>query len=52
MKMRLKMKIRTAWSVRIRSFSGPYFSAFELNMDQKNSEYGQLSRSVDHIDTT
>ena len=25
-------------SVRIRSFSGPYFSAFGLKMDQKKSE--------------
>ena len=25
--------------VRIRSFSGPYFLAFRLNTDQKNSEY-------------
>ena len=49
-------------SVRIRSFSGPNFPAFELNTerygvslcikseygentDQKNSEYGQFSRS-------
>ena len=30
-------------SVRIRSFSGPYFSAFGLNTDQKNSEYGHFS---------
>ena len=46
-------------SVRIRSFSGPYFSAFELNpeiygvfnpnagkADQKNSEYGQFLSSI------
>ena len=32
----------TAWSVRIRSYSGPYFSAFGLN----NSKYGQFLRSV------
>ena len=43
-------------SVRIRSFSGPYFPAFRLsispysvrmreNTDQKNSEYGLLLRS-------
>ena len=29
-------------SVRIWSFSGPYFPAFGLNTDQKNSEYGQF----------
>ena len=50
-------KLRKVTSVRIRSFSGPYFSAFGLNIspysvrmrentDQKNSEYRQLSRSV------
>ena len=33
-------------SVRIRSFFGPYFSAFGLNTDQKISEYGHFSRSV------
>ena len=33
-------------SVRIRSFSGPYFSAFGLNTDQKNSESRPFSRSV------
>ena len=32
-------------SVRIRSFSGPYIPAFELNTDQKNSEYEHFSRS-------
>ena len=32
-------------SVLIRSFSGPYFPAFGLNTDQKNSEYGHFSRS-------
>ena len=34
-------------SVRIRSFSGPYFFAFRMreNTDQKNSEYGHFSRS-------
>ena len=33
-------------SVRIWSYSGPYFPAFELreNMDQNNSEYGHFSR--------
>ena len=33
-------------SVRILSFSGPYFSAFGLNTDQKISEYGHFSRSI------
>ena len=32
-------------SVRIRSFSGPYFPVFELNTDQKNYKYGHFSRS-------
>ena len=31
--------------VRIWSYSGPYFPAFGLNMDQNNSEYGHFSRS-------
>ena len=30
-------------SVRIRSFSSPYFPAFRLNTDQKNTEYGHFS---------
>ena len=29
-------------SVLIPSFSGPYFTVFELNVDQKNSEYGHF----------
>ena len=33
-----------AKSVRIRSFSGPYFPAFRLNTDQNNSEYGYAVR--------
>ena len=33
-------------SVRIRSFSGPYFPAFGLNTDETNSEYGHFLRSV------
>ena len=32
-------------SVRIRSYSGPYFSAFGLNTDKNNSEYGHFSCS-------
>ena len=39
-----------AKSVRIRSYSSPYFPAYGLNMreniDQSNSEYGHLLRSV------
>ena len=34
-------------SVRIWIFSAPYFPPFGLNADQKNSEYGHFSRSVD-----
>ena len=33
--------------VRIRSFSGPYFPAFGLTTDQKNSEYEHFVRSGD-----
>ena len=33
-------------SVRIRSFSGLYFSASGLNTDQKKSEYGHFLRSA------
>ena len=32
-------------SVRIRSYSGPFFPTFGLNTDQINSEYGHFSRS-------
>ena len=32
-------------SVRIWSYSSPYFSAFGLNTDQNNSEYGHFLRS-------
>ena len=32
-------------SVCIRSFSGPYFPAFRLNTDEKNSEYRHFSSS-------
>ena len=32
-------------SVRIWSYSSPYFPAFTLNTDQKISEYGHFSRS-------
>ena len=44
-----KLFIHCVKSVRIRSFSGPYFPAFGLNTDQKNFEYGQFSRSVSNI---
>ena len=37
-------------SVRIRDFSGPYFTAFELNTDQQNFEYGHFSRSAQQGD--
>ena len=33
-------------SICIRSFFGPYFPTFGLNTDQKNLEYGHVSRSV------
>ena len=36
-------------SVRIRSFSGPYFPSFGLNTHQKNSEYGHFSRSAEQL---
>ena len=36
-------------SVRIRSFSDPYFPAFRLNTDQKTSEYESVSRSGNNL---
>ena len=41
-------KIDYHWvkSVRIRSYSGPYFPAFGLSTDQNNSESGRFSYSV------
>ena len=39
-------------SVRIRSYSGPYFPAFILNTDQNNFEYGTFSRSVNDNNIT
>ena len=33
-------------SVRIRSFSGPFFAAFRLNTSEKNSGYEHFSRSA------
>ena len=33
-------------SVRIQSYSGPHFPAFEVIMDQNNSEYGRFLRSA------
>ena len=38
-------KVHCMKSVRIRSYSGPYFPAFGLNADQNNSEYGHFLRS-------
>ena len=32
-------------SVRVRSYSGPYFPAFGLNAEQNNSEHGHFLRS-------
>ena len=32
-------------SVRVRSYSGPYFPAFGLDTNQNNSEYGHFLRS-------
>ena len=37
--------IHSVKSVRIRSYSGPYFPAFGLNTDRNNSKYGHFSRS-------
>ena len=37
-------------SVRIRSYSGPYFPAFGLKADQNNSEDGHFSRSKQFAD--
>ena len=39
----LKRAFSGFFSIRIRSFSGPYFPEFGLNTDQKNSEYGHFS---------
>ena len=33
-------------SVRIKNFSGPYFPIFGLNVNQKNSEYGDFLLSI------
>ena len=38
-------------SVQIRSFSVPYFPAFGLNTDQKNSVLGHFPRSFHHLKT-
>ena len=40
----MKIDVHCVKSV-TQSFSGPYFPAFGLNTDQKNSEYGHFSRS-------
>ena len=36
-------------SVRVRSYSGPYFPAIGLNTDQNNTEYGHFLRSVGFV---
>ena len=38
--------LHCAKSVRIRNYSGPYFPACRLNMDQNNSEYEDFLRTV------
>ena len=43
------MKQHCVKSVRIRSYSGPYFSVFGLNTDQYNSEYEHFLRSGRHV---
>ena len=39
-------KLHCVKSVHIWTLSGPYFPAFGLNTDQKNSKHGYFSRSV------
>ena len=39
------MDVHCMKSVRIQSFSGPYFHAFRPNTDQKNSKYGYILSS-------
>ena len=39
------------FSLALVSFSGPYFTAFGLNTDQKNSEYGHSLRSEEVLIT-
>ena len=44
----------SAWGVRIRSYSGPYFPApyavrMRENSDQNNSEYGHFLRNVIYV---
>ena len=41
-RMSFKERYHCGKIVRIRSFSGPYFPEYGLNMDQKNSEYGHF----------
>ena len=36
--------VSTAWKVSVWKFSGPYFPAFGLNKDQKNSKYGLFTQ--------
>ena len=40
----LTLSLRKKWPYL--EFAGPYLPAFGLHTDQKNSEYGQFSRSV------
>ena len=42
----IKFRTYTAWSVRIRSYSGLYFPAVGLNRDQNDSEYRHFLRST------
>ena len=41
----MEMQDHCVKSVRIRSYSGPHFPPFGLNMDQNNSKYGHFLRS-------
>ena len=45
-KIFVRKRLHCVKSVRIRSFYGPYFPAFGLNTDQKNSKSGYFPRSV------
>ena len=42
----IKVMDTTAWSVRIRSNSGPCFPVFGLNIDQNKSEYEHFLHCV------
>ena len=47
----MTLVIHCVKSVRIRSYSGPYFPPFRLNTDQNNSEYGHFLRSALNLNT-